>query len=85
MGIIGMIFSLVSLVCGIIILIHAFQNAIWKGIVSIITCPLYLIYYAFAEFENPNKWLIVAGWLLFGGLGTALQVMGGIGKALTHH
>jgi hypothetical protein len=55
--------SIVSFVCGIIILIDAFKNEVWKGIVGLL-CGLYLLYYAFAEYESEKKTLIVAGWLI---------------------
>jgi hypothetical protein len=67
---------LAALVCGIIILIDAFKNEIWKGIVSLL-CFLYLLYYAFAEFDAENKWLIIAVWLLGGAVGGALMAAGG--------
>lgn len=51
-------FGIAGLVASIIILIDAFQDAIWKGLVSLF-CGLYLLYYAFFEFEHDNKWLLV--------------------------
>src|SRR4051812_25264218 len=62
---IGVVLSLVGFVCGIMILINAFQNEIWKGIVSIL-CGLYLLYYAFVEYDGDNKALILIGWLVGG-------------------
>ena len=55
--------SLLGLVCAIIILIDAFKDAIWKGLVGLL-CGLYLLYYAFVEFDHEHKWLIILGWLL---------------------
>jgi hypothetical protein len=57
------LFGLVSLVCGIIILIHAFTKG---GVVQGILClcvPFYVLYYGFAKFEHEKKNLILAGWL----------------------
>jgi len=54
------IFGLVALVCNIIILIDAFQNEVWKGILSLF-CGFYLLYYMFAEFSHDKKALILAG------------------------
>ena len=58
--ILALLISLAGLGCWIIILIDAFQNEIWKGIVCLL-CGLYGLYYAFAEFEHEKKWLIVGG------------------------
>jgi hypothetical protein len=65
--------GLASLVCWIIILIDAFQEAVWKGIVALL-CGLYMLYYALFEFEHDNKWLIVILALLGGGLGAILRL-----------
>lgn len=56
--------SLIGFVCGLIILIHAFQNAIWKGLLCLLTGGLFMLYYAFAEFQSDKKPLILLGWLL---------------------
>jgi hypothetical protein len=56
--------SLIGLVCTIIILIHAFQNAVWKGLLCLLTGGIFLLYYAFVEFQHEKKALILAGWLL---------------------
>jgi len=63
MQIVGILLSLLGLVCAIIILIDAFKDAIWKGLVGLL-CGLYLLYYAFVEFDHEHKWLIILGWLL---------------------
>jgi hypothetical protein len=67
----GAIFCLAGFVCFVIILIEAFKDAIWKGLVGLL-CGLYMLYYALAEFEHENKWLIVAGWIFGGAIGGAL-------------
>jgi uncharacterized membrane protein HdeD (DUF308 family) len=74
----GAIFGLASLVCWIIILIDAFKSAIWKGIVGIL-CGLYLLYYAFAEFQHEKKWTIVLTALLGGIVANIFYMMGGMG------
>lgn len=76
MGILGSILVLASLVCMIIILIDAFKNAVWKGILGFF-CGLYLLYYAFVEFQHEKKGLIIAGWLLPLILGYGLMAAGG--------
>jgi hypothetical protein len=79
--ILAIVGSLISLVCWIIILIAAFKDEIWKGVVGLI-CGLYLLYYAFVEFDHENKWLIILGALLGTALGVVGQVMMG-GAALS--
>lgn len=67
--------GLVSIICGIIILIGAFQNSVWKGLLSIF-CGIYLLYFALFEFQHPNKWLIVVLWLVCGGyMGAMFKVI----------
>ncbi len=66
---------LVSFICGIIIIISAFKSAIWKGILCLFTCGIYLLYYAIVEFEHEKKWLIVLGWLLPTILGFIARLM----------
>jgi hypothetical protein len=68
---IGGLLSLASTVAAIIILIHAFQDEVWKGVLGLV-CSLYLIYYAFAEYQADNKWTIIAVWLAAGTIGGAL-------------
>ncbi|MEO7453263.1 MAG: hypothetical protein ABIV13_00690 [Fimbriimonadales bacterium] len=71
MLILGVIGAIVGLVCWLIILVDAFQDEIWKGLLGLI-CGLYLLYYAIVEFEHANKWPIVLGYLL----GSALSGIG---------
>lgn len=59
------VLALVSLICWTIIVIDAFHDELWKGLIGII-CTLYLAYYAVMEFDHPYKWLVVIGWLLSG-------------------
>jgi hypothetical protein len=73
MEIIGILFTIVAFVCGLIILIDAFKSALWKGLVGLF-CALYLLYYGFAEFKHEKKGLILAGWLIGALLGGFLNV-----------
>lgn len=57
------IFGIVSFICSIIVLIDAFEDEIWKGLLALVI-PFYLLYYALVEFEHERKWLIVGGMLL---------------------
>ncbi len=72
-GLLGIVLGLVGLVCGIIILIDAFKNEIWKGLLCLFCWP-YTLYYAFVEFENDKKPLILAGWLGGAIIGIGLRV-----------
>lgn len=54
--------NLVGLVCGIIILIHAFKASVGQGFLCL-CLPFYVLYYAFARFQHPKKNLIIAVWL----------------------
>jgi hypothetical protein len=65
------ILYLVSFGCWLLILIQAFQDEIWKGIVGLI-CGLYLLIYALFEFEHEYKWAIVLLWLFGSGAATAM-------------
>lgn len=73
--ILGLIFLLLGIVCGIVILIDAFNDELWKGLVGLF-CGLYLLYYALFEFDHEKKWLIIAGWLLGGTIGGVLYRLG---------
>jgi len=71
----GVVFCIISFVCSIIILISAFQDEIWKGILYLV-CGLYGIYYALVEFDHEKKWLILAGAFLGGFAGWGLIAAG---------
>ena len=73
---IGGLLSLAATVCFIIVLIAAFQDEIWKGLVGLFCCQLYLLYYGFCEFQHEKKGLILAGWLLGGIFGSILTNVG---------
>ena len=51
---------LVCISCSILVIVEAFRDEIWKGVVAIIF-PLYLYYYTFVEFEHDRKELVLAG------------------------
>jgi hypothetical protein len=71
-GLVGLVFALIGFVCWIIILIDAFKDEIWKGIVGLL-CGLYLLYYALFEFEHDNKWLIVLLAIFGSGIGVGIS------------
>lgn len=70
--ILAIVFFLAGIAGWIIILIDAFQDEIWKGILSLF-CGLYLLYYSIFEFEHDNKWLIVL--LAIGGSAIASGIL----------
>ena len=72
----GGICGIAALVCWLIILIAAFKDEIWKGVVGLL-CGLYLLYYGIVEFNHPNKWPIVGIALLGSAIGSFLINMGG--------
>ena len=57
---VAVVFSLVSLVCNIIILVDAFKSSVGEGFMCLCV-PCYILYYMFAKFEHPQKALIIAG------------------------
>jgi len=73
--VLGALFGIAGLVCWVIILIDAFNDEIWKGVVGLL-CGLYLLYYALFEYEDDNKWIIVL--LAIGGsaIATGLSRLG---------
>lgn len=57
---IGALFSIVALICNIIILVHAFKSSVGEGFLCLCV-PCYILYYMFSKFEHPQKPLIIAG------------------------
>ncbi len=62
LSILGLVCSLASLVCTIIILVDAFKKEVVKGILCLCV-PLYILFYAFTQFEHEKKGMIIGGWL----------------------
>ncbi len=60
--IIALLFGVGGLVFHILILIDAFQDEIWKGLLGLL-CGLYLLYYALFEYDGDNKVKVVGGWI----------------------
>jgi len=61
----GTAFALISFVCSLFILLHAFQRSVGTG-VMVLCIPCFMIYYAFRQFEHRWKGVLIAGYL--GGL-----------------
>lgn len=59
---IALLFNLVSFVCSILILIHAFKAGVQQGIMCLCV-PCYILYYAFTKFEHEKKNIILGVWL----------------------
>ncbi len=78
--VVGLLLVLAAAVTSIMILIDAFQNEIWKGLVGLIF-PLYMLYYALFEYDHDHKWPIVLTSLLGGGAGGLLM---SLGLGMTH-
>lgn len=76
LAIIGLVCVLVSAVCGLIILIGAFQEDVTQGLLCLCV-PFYILYFAFARYENEKKGLIIAIWLGGAIIGNILQIVGG--------
>lgn len=70
--------GLVTLVCTIIILVHAFsKGGVVQGLLSLFI-PFYIFYYAFARFDHEKRGLILGVWLGAFALQVVLIVMGGV-------
>lgn len=61
----GALFSLVSFVASIFILIDAFQKSVGKGFM-VLCIPCYILYYVFGsnEFQHPKRQQIITAWLV---------------------
>jgi hypothetical protein len=70
----AVLFGLVSFVCSLIILIEAFKDEAWKGILFLV-CGFYGLYYMFAEFQHEKKVLIIIGTIGGGVIASVLQMM----------
>jgi len=78
--VVGLLFSLVGLVCHIIILVHAFKSSVGSGFLCLCV-PCYILYYMFTEFEHEKKGLIIGGYFAGAIIGNILvrvpQMMNG--------
>jgi hypothetical protein len=68
-------FAIGGIVGTIFIIIEAFRDAIWKGILCIIGCGFYFLYYAIFEFDHDKKWEIVILALGGGTIATGLMTL----------
>jgi hypothetical protein len=75
LAIAGLACGLAAAVCGLIILIAAFQEDVTQGLLCL-CIPLYILYYAIARYESEHKPIILGVWLGGGIVGGILQVAG---------
>ena len=54
------LFGLVTLLCAVLLVVHAFRRSVGTGMM-VLLIPFYILFYAFSQFEHPRKNLIVAG------------------------
>lgn len=73
-------FSVIALVCNIIILVDAFKKDTTTGLLCLCV-PCYILYYMFTSFEHPQKTMIIAGAI---GGGILANVLSGMGLRNVH-
>jgi len=71
----SILFGLLSLICTVVILVDAFKASVLKGLLCIL-CGFYYIFYALLEFKHENKFWLVLGSLIGGGVAGGLRVLG---------
>lgn len=71
----GITLSLGSFGCMLLVLKEAWEDEVWKALAAFFI-PIYLLFYAIAEFDHDYKWWIVAGYLFGGGVGGTLIGLG---------
>lgn len=76
--ILGAIVSLVGFGCWLFVVIEAFRDEVWKGLLCIFLCGFYFIYYSFVDFDHEYKW-----WILLGCYGSGI-LSGAIFSLIPH-
>jgi hypothetical protein len=71
----GLACLLAAAVCGLIILIAAFQEDATQGLLCL-CIPFYILYYGFARYESEHKPIILGIWIGGAILGNVLQFAG---------
>lgn len=66
--------TVVGLIAFVMILVDAFSDEVWKGVVALL-CGLYALYYAIFELEHEHKWLITAGYVVGGAATYSLRLV----------
>lgn len=62
MGILLLLLSLAGLVVSFIVIIEAFKDEWWKGLLALFV-PIYWIIYAVNDFEHDYKWWFITIWV----------------------
>jgi translocator protein len=70
----GLLLQLISVVCFLYVLIHAFERSVGTGFM-VLCIPVYNLYYGFSQFEHRKKGLIIAGWIGCFVAGVVLRVL----------
>jgi hypothetical protein len=65
--------SIASFISFVMIVIAAFEDEIWKGLIGFLFLP-YLVYWAIVEYYDEGKWPRVITWLAGSVLSTILFV-----------
>lgn len=63
MTIVAALLGIMAVVCFIIMLIDAFKDEFWKGLLGFF-CGLYLVYYTIFESDMDYRWLIALGYIV---------------------
>lgn len=58
----GLLLQLLSVVCFVPVLVHAFSRSVGTG-VMVLMLPFYGVYYGFSQYDHRHKGLVLAGWL----------------------
>jgi hypothetical protein len=75
LALLALFFLLLSLVCFLFILRHAFRRSLGTGVI-VLCIPFFNLYYGLMQFEHRRKNWIIPGWLGSFGLGVVLWVFG---------
>jgi hypothetical protein len=68
---IGSVLVLMSLVCHLIVLVHAFKTGVVEGLLYLCV-PCYALYYLFFRFEHASKTQLVICYLFGASAGSSL-------------
>ncbi len=59
----AILFSLITIFCHIVVLVNAFMDEWWKGLLGLL-CGIYLLYWAIVEYKSTAKWSLLVLWLI---------------------
>ncbi len=74
LSVLGVLFTLVCVVCMAMVLLHAFHRSVGTGMM-VLFLPPYLVIYGITQFEHRLKGLILAGYLGGGVLGITFRAL----------